>query len=336
MPASQHSISIHFVRSLLHSAHQLELDNTRLILNANLSPAQLHNPQTRVTPEQLSALLRAIWQQADDEFMGMASHPCRFGVFSLLAKQLVHCRTLGQVYRHISRFYRLTSPALTLSLHSNSTQSRFRLQLSSGHQDLRHSLREFLLLLWHRFPSWLIGQRIPLQQISLDYPVPKHQSEYPLLYPCPAVFNQPECALHFDRDWLRQPVVQTATTLKDYLRQAPADWFRPQACDPVFSRRVIDLLTTAETPGQLKMPQAADALHITTRTLRRKLQDEGTSFQTLKDNIRRDTAIHLLSQSTTSISQISRQLGFSEPAAFTRAFQQWTGQSPGSYRQRQD
>jgi len=334
MSASRHSISIHFIHSILTSARHNQLDCQRLLDAAGLNPALLHNPQLRITPDQLSALLRELWQLGDDEFMGMASHPSRHGVFTLLARQAVHCRTLGCVYRLISRFYNLTSPALTLGLHSQADQARFSMRLNPPHQDHQHSLAEFLLLLWHRFPSWLIGQRIELNRIELDYSAPEHLSEYRLMYPCPARFDQPECALQFDASWLQQPVVQTSTTLYKYLQQTPTDWFRRQAYYPVFTRRVMDLLEARDTPGQLKMEQAADELHMTSRTLRRKLIDEGTSFQALKDDVRRDAAIHYLNQPSLPISQISRQLGFSEPAAFTRAFKQWTGVSPAGYRKR--
>jgi AraC-like DNA-binding protein len=73
---------------------------------------------------------------------------------------------------------------------------------------------------------------------------------------------------------------------------------------------------------------------MTSRTLRRKLTDEGTHFQDIKDGLRRDTAIHLLSQPSLPVSGIARELGFSEPSAFTRAFRHWTGVSPSSYRKR--
>ncbi len=334
MSAPRHSISIHFVHSILASAQRNNLNTSHLLDAAGLNPALLHNPQLRITPEQLSALLRELWKLGDDEFMGMASQPSRHGVFTLIARQAIHCRTLGCVYRLISRFYNLTSPALVLNLHSSDQQARFSMRLSTPHQDSQHSLAEFLLLLWHRFPSWLIGQRIALNGIELDYPQPAHISEYRLMYPCPAQFEQAECALAFDASWLQQPVVQTPATLYRYLQQSPTDWFRRQAYYPVFTRRVMDLLETQDTPGQLKMEQAADVLHITARTLRRKLIDEGTSFQALKDDVRRDAAIHYLNQPSMPISQISRQLGFSEPAAFTRAFKQWTGVSPAGYRKR--
>lgn len=68
------------------------------------------------------------------------------------------------------------------------------------------------------------------------------------------------------------------------------------------------------------------------QTLRRHLREEGSSFQELKDNLRRDLAIYHLSRNEISIQLIAEQLGFSEPSAFHRAFKKWTGLTPGAYR----
>ena len=67
------------------------------------------------------------------------------------------------------------------------------------------------------------------------------------------------------------------------------------------------------------------------QTLRRHLREEGTSFQELKDHLRRDLAIYQLG-SDLPIQRIAERLGFSEPSAFHRAFKKWTGLTPGAYR----
>ncbi|AMP09100.1 bacterial regulatory helix-turn-helix s, AraC family protein [Collimonas arenae] len=67
-------------------------------------------------------------------------------------------------------------------------------------------------------------------------------------------------------------------------------------------------------------------------TLRRKLSQEGQSYQAIKDNLRRDLAINYLSGSSRSIEDIAISLGFADPSAFHRAFKKWTGNSPGEHR----
>jgi AraC-like DNA-binding protein len=136
----------------------------------------------------------------------------------------------------------------------------------------------------------------------------------------------------FDAGILTAPLVQTAETLAYHLQRAPVDWFTRPAYYPVYTRRVLDHLENVDDLAKATIQSAASELHLTERTLRRKLLAEGSKFQKLKDGVRRDMAIHYLSQTSMSINQTSQQLGFSDPSAFTRAFRQWTGELPRTYR----
>ena len=78
----------------------------------------------------------------------------------------------------------------------------------------------------------------------------------------------------------------------------------------------------------------AQALNISARTLHRQLKDEGTSLQALKDEVRRDIAIQLLTRTTRSVKQIALAAAFRNEKSFTRAFRQWTGESPVEYRRK--
>ena len=70
------------------------------------------------------------------------------------------------------------------------------------------------------------------------------------------------------------------------------------------------------------------------RTLHRRLEDEGSSFQAIKDGLRRDVAINSLAKSRQAVAEIAAELGFADPAAFYRAFVRWTGVAPAHYRKR--
>jgi AraC-like DNA-binding protein len=77
----------------------------------------------------------------------------------------------------------------------------------------------------------------------------------------------------------------------------------------------------------------AKALLMSPRTLARRLDEEGTSFQVIKDELRRDVAIQLLSQTNLPPAEVGARTGFEDPTTFYRAFKRWTGGSPGVYRQ---
>lgn len=80
------------------------------------------------------------------------------------------------------------------------------------------------------------------------------------------------------------------------------------------------------------LDDVSSRLHMSSRTLIRKLQQEGLSFQGIKDELRRDLAILHLVRNDGSLEEISDALGFSAPAVFHRAFRHWTGMTPGRYR----
>ena len=97
------------------------------------------------------------------------------------------------------------------------------------------------------------------------------------------------------------------------------------------ARRVYQLL--AGRPGYMPtMEEVAQALHTTSRTLRRRLEDEGTSFQGVLNTVRSDLAKQYLAATRLSSEEIAAALGFSDAANFRSAFRKWTGRSPSAWR----
>jgi AraC-like DNA-binding protein len=78
--------------------------------------------------------------------------------------------------------------------------------------------------------------------------------------------------------------------------------------------------------------QLASDLHLSASSLRRRLMEEGASYQQIKDALRRDLAVEALCHSSRPIASIAADLGFAEPRAFHYAFRRWTGATPGAYR----
>jgi AraC-like DNA-binding protein len=102
-----------------------------------------------------------------------------------------------------------------------------------------------------------------------------------------------------------------------------------------YTVRVLRFLEEESGRRVLDLADVAEHLGITTRTLQRRLVEEKTTFQTLRDTLRHREACRLLSQSDCDVATIAATLGFSEPATFQRAFKTWSGLSPGEYRKRQ-
>ncbi|MDO6460166.1 AraC family transcriptional regulator [Granulosicoccaceae sp. 1_MG-2023] len=329
MPPSENTIAIHYARALTDSARRQGLDPTLILSPAGLSEEVLERRDLRMSAEQFSALLLAFWRVTDDEFLGMSQHPSRHGSFTLMAKQAVHQQDLRKVYRHICRFYSLVSEDFRFALEETPEEARVTFSLHDPRTDPDHMLIEFFLLLWHRFPSWLTGASIRLSRLDLDFAEPAHVAEYKLIYPCATRFNAGRNALVFSPQELERPVVQSMETLRNHLDHAPLTWVNKQRLFPRYSGRVRRVLEAAPGSG---IKAVCAQLGTSERTLRRRLADEETTFQAIRDQTRRNLAIRLLCQDAVPVSVISERLGFADPAAFSRAFRKWTGQPPLHYR----
>ena len=95
--------------------------------------------------------------------------------------------------------------------------------------------------------------------------------------------------------------------------------------------RIRDLIRDA-LPGSLTQDEAADRLHMSPRTLHRRLEEEGSSFRGIKEALRRDIALARLTKTRQPIAQVAADLGYADTSAFYRAFTGWTGLSPERYR----
>ena len=344
MLTDNHTVASYFARVHLDNAVRLGGNENEILTKAKLTRALLKQPRTRVSAKQLATIIRANWQVSGDELMGLTQQKIKFGVFSLLAERLVGLKTLGDVLNHTVEFYNLISDQLHFALEQTEQEVRFSVQ-PVFKQDGDHTtatqatalpprslLIEYLLLVWHRFPSWLVGQVIPLNRVCLQYPKPLHFPEYRLMFACPCHYENNFNAVVFNADYLNLPIIQNPKELHEYLNEAPIQWFKKQSFFDTCSAQVMRILEESNNVKETDLEAIASRMHMTSRTLRRKLTQEGSGFQQLKDNVRRDQAIGFFEDTSLTMSEIGRRLGFTEPATFTRAFKKWTGVSPSDYR----
>lgn len=332
MFSENHSVSSHFARAHLDNTVRLGGDEEFILQRAGLTRELLAEPKARVSPQQLSIIVRANWAVANDEFMGLATDCVKVGVFSLFAESAIRFKTMAEVFEEAARFYNLINDGVRYQFNTDDQYASFSVELANPSLDIQGFLVEYLLLVWHRFPSWLAGQVLPLEEVWFELEEPQHSEEYRLMYPCPCRYEMPQNKLVFKNEYLSMPVIQLKEDLPQYLDEAPLQWFRKPAFYDAYTTQVIRLLEESSSLNDIGLETIAEKLHMTSRTLRRKLTAEGSSFQTLKDTIRRDQAINFLGDYRLTIAEVGRRIGFHEPTAFTRAFKQWTGLTPGIYR----
>ena len=166
---------------------------------------------------------------------------------------------------------------------------------------------------------------IPLR-IGFTGPPPPHVDSLARAFECPLEFNQPRNELHYPVAWLeRAPQLANPITAAQ-VSSTCARMLEEFQWQSGITRRVYHELT--HTPGHFpEIETVAATLCVTSRTLRRRLAAEGTSYTDLLDGVRHALAMDFLCTSMLSTDDIASSLGFSDSASFRRAFKRWTGKS---------
>lgn len=326
------TVAICFVAAALESVRARHMDAEALLIQVGLAPGLLQVPQARVSAKHYGALWRLVALTLDDEFFGQDSRRMKPGSFAMLVHAVVGCRDLGQALERSLRFYGLILDDLTAALLRRGTEAVIELHEKDPALAPKVFGHEVLLMLVHGVACWLVGRRIPMLRAQFRYAEPAHSGEYHLMYTPDLRFDAPHTAIAFAAEYLDLPVVQDETSAKDFLRTAPESILVKYKNGSSLGARIRRRLRQ-RLPGEVPdFETLAAQLNMTTATMRRRLHEEGASYQEIKDQLRRDLAIGYLSHSERSVMDIALRLGFSERSAFHRAFRKWTGASPGEFR----
>lgn len=180
----------------------------------------------------------------------------------------------------------------------------------------------------------LVGAHWPEVELWFDYPEPDYFPAYEQRLPA-CRFNMGANQVCFPAAQLARrihtgdPVMaQLMTERLERERQAR----RRQGSTDI--RVLVRELLVPDADGYPVLEAVASRLFMSTRTLKRKLQQAGTTFQAELDALRLDDARRLLALSELGIEEVAGRMGFAEPASFTHAFRRWTGMTPSEWRQR--
>lgn len=284
-----------------------------------------------LSPAQVSAFLALCEELAKDPMIGLyAGARMQLGDMGLFGLLLRSCPNGQTAFGHYST-YRGTIESIT---HAEISILEGVVVCRRGDRRIQASriLSDYFAASTLSCIRQLQGSVDPVE-VRLSYNAPADTREYVRLLGRRLRFNEREDAVVFSSELLSRDMLHrdslAAEVLQRHMSQLP-NVAEPRASDLVSQTR--RLIANGLARNQTTMPEVAELLQMRERTLRRKLQEHGTSFQTLLDEVRRDRALHFMRESRYSTPELSTQLGFNGPAAFYRAFRRWTGSSWSKYR----
>jgi AraC-like DNA-binding protein len=174
------------------------------------------------------------------------------------------------------------------------------------------------------------GRSDPLEA-RFSYPAPPYADEYERILRLPVRFDAGADGVLFPISMMDTLNPSADAALKQLLERYAADQLAKIPTSARFSQRVRASIRSMLPMGTLTADIVATQLRMSERTLRRRLQDEGTSYQEILDEVRAQLARHYLTKEKRGIDEVGFLLGFSDQSAFTKAFRRWTGQTPADF-----
>lgn len=325
------TISVVFLRGLLSGVQAQGQRIDDLLAEAGVSAELLAHAGARVTAAQYAAVFRMVIERFGDECLGFLSRPLKRGSFALMGRSALSAQTLEVALRRIAHTFWLLQDDVVAEVHRDNGKACVAFRFTNAETEQKAFVHELLLRVFWRLIAWVAGGRLPVTQFDFAFACPPYAGSYGKIFPAQMAFERPLTAFWFDAAWLQRPVRRDEAALRAFLADAQTNIVVPRRADEITSARVRGYLQRSQ-PAWPDLAATAESLHISTATLQRKLALEGSSFQALKDDLRRDIAIVRLNTSAVPLSELAQELGFTDSAAFQRAFKSWTGSAPGAYR----
>lgn len=301
-----------------------------LLSGSEIDAADLQRPEMRIRIAQERQVFRNATGRRPDLglLLGRRMHVSSYG---LLGFSLLSAPTLGDALEVAFSFPALLGTLFDLRLHRDGAHAWIEASQYRDTPDLETFNTEFCLASLKLICDDLLGRPLQLDTARFCHRAPRYQRQYARNFSCNVRFNAADNAIAFDSQWLDQRLpLADPVTHRDTLercRQLNREFISHLA--PV--SRVRQLLA-AQLPAAPGLDDLARQLRCSSRTLRRQLQDVGTSYQALLDELRFEQARQMLGQQRLPIAHIAEALGYSETASFRHAFQRWSGTSPSRYR----
>jgi AraC-like DNA-binding protein len=323
-----------FASGLLRLAVAKGADPETLLRQAGIPEAALQDQDSRLPYTAYKALMRAGQILTNDPALalhyGETMDLAEFSIVGLISQA---AETMGDALAQLNRFGRLV-------VEFEGPPDRFQHRLLNNEFwliDTRQNPNDFPELTESTFARMVAGPRrfvpdLKIHAVHVTHAKPAHHAEYDRIFQAPITYNADKNALQIDPTlpayrlnlaprYVFGILSDHAQTLLNSLQSAGTTTARVEAL-------LLPILHT----GDANIDKIASAMAMSRQTLFRKLRAENTSFEKLLDALRHKLALHYLAGQKVSVNETAYLTGFSEPAAFSRAFKRWTGATPRSVR----
>lgn len=321
-------------RSLLGLVEDRGHSPARLCQGLGIRYEDLLSHQLLLSHRQVRALILRALQLLDEPALGLLAGirqtPVSWGVPGLA---MLTCETLGEAMNYaLTRQHEAgTMVQHRVTLHGNEV----RLQLVSHRYDweIENYLIDESLAGAVAVARYLLGPDFKPLRIDLAQAQPAHHAQYRRYFGCPVRFGAGTNLMVFEAHWMGARLPGYDRIASQVLRRQLDGLLLPVPGRHQLVETVSNHIRYASVQGA-DQQAVASMVNVSSRSLRRKLEQQGTSYRHLRDSTRYQAACELLDNTTLSLAVIAEQLGYADVRSFRRAFKRWSGLLPSDYRRR--
>jgi AraC-like DNA-binding protein len=320
--------------SVFSKLEDLGVPAAAVLRRAGLSPAYVDQPRVLLSTEELFALWRAIGEVSANPAIGLLlGTEVKVERFQPMGLAALSTENFGAAVRQMSRYKQLTCPEeIAQQMDDEEWSIQFRWLLAEEVEPA--ALIECCF-------AWMLtigrhGTGTRLSPLRVEFTRPReHVKTIERHFGCPVVCGAPRNAIVFRASDAQLPFVTRNAELLAMLAPQFEAELTAQNSDENFGERVRVAIQQKLTGRRPTIDDIADALHVSSRTLQRRLQDAGSSFQHMLEEARHHLARHYLNNSLLELNEAAYLLGYEDANSFVRAFRTWEGIPPARWREKQ-
>jgi AraC-like DNA-binding protein len=326
-------ISPVYARIVLRELTASGIESRRVLDGTTLDREQLESGGD-IAIEDFVTILRNGRRIRGDERLGLvigrSSHLLNLGP---VAAAVAFAPTIREGLQALENYSRLHASYMGITLSSSLEGMSIGVESTQSLGDTERYHYESGVMLAQSYLETITGERLEDARYSFSFPCPDYADEYPDYFHSPVCFDAEHTAVELPRHWLerKSPYYhadiwrQAQLELSHRIRDLGADNER------AYTQYLSSLLRSLEPPLP-DLGRIAAGLHMSERTLTRRLNGEGTSYRQLKSEVLRHWAHQYLLHTRDSVESIAASLGYQDAANFRRAFRQWENCSPQAFR----
>ena len=310
------------------------LDVEALFRDTGLDIAVLGDPAGQFSIDDVSALWDMAVARSGKTTLGLSRElAITYGNLGVVRYAMMACPTLRSALERLVRYNNVVSNAATFALTEDAQDCWFEMGHQGGERPVPRQRVEFGMLAVLTFCGWITGRELHAAAVEFVYPDPADPLVHMRAFQCPVRFGRSANRALLTAADLALPLTARNPSMATlHRRLAEEELERLEGART--SHKVCAILAARISQPEPRRESIAAALKLSDRTLQRRLHAEGTSFQKLLDDTRRELAQQYLRRPSNSLQHVAGLLGFEDQSNFFRACKRWFGEPPGRYRER--